>query len=748
MKYAVLLLCAASLYAQNTGAVKIIVQGTGGGTVVQQTGGVNYIPYIGSDTNTRAVTQDDVTGLLGAYYVRPGTIDYSTLLNRPTLFSGAYTDLSGKPSLFSGSYTDLSNKPALFSGAWSALTGRPAWADTFDGTYQSLGGTPPTGGGSGTANYISCGGVDDTATIVAAAPVIQLPTAACAVDAMNLPANANLRGPGTLKWISGRTGNAITESNANVVFDNLTVDLNGNLPAGASGGFFINGGNNFTIRNVRVTSTGAPAGMLNPAISVYNAGGLISNTTVDNTVKGEHLFINPNKRSDRKVLVDGWLSDGSNQNDIAVQNSGSEGPANVEITHFVISNVTDTNAGTGQQGNAVDTYLADGVTVHDGQVSNTRFSSVRFATSNGNQAYNIRSTGTQETAYYAELGGASNVFHDLVIENGVSGTNLTNVSQRANYPNDSPNTAYNITCRNMIDYCVQGEHDSIHDITVDGVPIGVHQGNGGTTGNNIVRNVTCTRTSTAYPNVDVCNALDVNIKSSAVDLVSGIATTNYTPLIGNIVGSALTSGNNITGITKANPAVISITGGTVPAVGSYVCFRQVAGMTQMNGLCSLITASSSSSLTTQIDSTGFGTFTAPTGGQKSWTMQFFNSAGAAQYTIPSNFVLSTDGTSGVFGSAQPTHPTYTAQASAGNPYAVGVGTSTPTTTNPEATPAGTTASGLVGNGTSDDTSALQAALNNNNVTILTAGNYKITSSLNLPANHQLFCVGNSGDQRE
>lgn len=37
----------------------------------------------------------------------------SQILNKPTLFSGAYTDLTGKPALFSGNYADLSGKPVI-----------------------------------------------------------------------------------------------------------------------------------------------------------------------------------------------------------------------------------------------------------------------------------------------------------------------------------------------------------------------------------------------------------------------------------------------------------------------------------------------------------------------------------------------------------------------------------------------------------------------------------------------------------
>ena len=35
------------------------------------------------------------------------------ILNKPTLFDGAYDSLTGKPTLFSGSYTDLTNKPTI-----------------------------------------------------------------------------------------------------------------------------------------------------------------------------------------------------------------------------------------------------------------------------------------------------------------------------------------------------------------------------------------------------------------------------------------------------------------------------------------------------------------------------------------------------------------------------------------------------------------------------------------------------------
>ena len=85
------------------------------------------------------------------------TNDYTQLINKPDLFSGAYADLTGAPVLFSGSYTDLTNKPTIpvdinqladssgilaanvFDGSYNSLSDLPS---LFNGQYSSLIGLP------------------------------------------------------------------------------------------------------------------------------------------------------------------------------------------------------------------------------------------------------------------------------------------------------------------------------------------------------------------------------------------------------------------------------------------------------------------------------------------------------------------------------------------------------------------------------------------------------------------------------
>ena len=98
------------------GSSTVVSDATLGGTGI--TGDVLYVqnPYTTTDENKLdGLEQSDWTATSGG----------AEILNKPTLFSGSYTDLSNQPSLFSGAYSALSGRPTLFSGSYSDLTNRP-----------------------------------------------------------------------------------------------------------------------------------------------------------------------------------------------------------------------------------------------------------------------------------------------------------------------------------------------------------------------------------------------------------------------------------------------------------------------------------------------------------------------------------------------------------------------------------------------------------------------------------------------
>lgn len=102
------------------------------------------------------------------------TTGAGAILNKPSIFSGAYSDLTGKPALFtgsyndltnrptlssvalSGSYVDLANKPNLFSGSYSDLSDKP---NLFSGNYADLANAPVIPAAQVSSDWSSTSGV-------------------------------------------------------------------------------------------------------------------------------------------------------------------------------------------------------------------------------------------------------------------------------------------------------------------------------------------------------------------------------------------------------------------------------------------------------------------------------------------------------------------------------------------------------------------------------------------------------------
>jgi hypothetical protein len=188
----------------------------------------------------------------------------------------------------------------------------------------------------------------------------------------------------------------------------------------------------------------------------------------------------------------------------------------------------------------------------------------------------------------------------------------------------------------MRGYAAWLEHDVARNFLVDGTPFGAVNGAGSNTGNNAVSGINCTRSNTAYPQVDVCLLLDTNMKTSAIDTVANITTSNYTPVISNIIGSNLAASVVVSGISKAAQAVVSYSSGTQPVTGAVFCFYGVSGMTQMNGQCPSVVSSTGSTFTVNLNTTAYSTYVAASGGQTANATAFFSSGTTPQYSLPTN----------------------------------------------------------------------------------------------------------------
>jgi len=143
--------------------------GKQGNVVINKTDGVYYkwianYTYVDvniKDWNSSTVPQNIINKPSLSTVATSG--NYSDLTGKPSLFDGDYNSLTNKPSipanqvqtdwnaisglgvllnkpsLFSGSYTDLTNKPTLFDGTYASLTGKPTLATVSStGSYNDL----------------------------------------------------------------------------------------------------------------------------------------------------------------------------------------------------------------------------------------------------------------------------------------------------------------------------------------------------------------------------------------------------------------------------------------------------------------------------------------------------------------------------------------------------------------------------------------------------------------------------------
>lgn len=65
----------------------------------------------------------------------------------------------------------------------------------------------------------------------------------------------------------------------------------------------------------------------------------------------------------------------------------------------------------------------------------------------------------------------------------------------------------------------------------------------------------------------------------------------------------------VTGITQANPAVVTVSSNTSFAAGSIIELSSVAGMTEINGITGVVASVSGAEITTDIDASGFSAWT-------------------------------------------------------------------------------------------------------------------------------------------
>lgn len=491
------------------------------------------------------------------------------------------------------------------------------------------------------------GSTDDSAAFnsaLAGTTVLLDGTKTYMVTNLTLANNVTLRGvsgSAKLKKVAASTTTYMFNlSGTNQRLENLTIDGAGIVQT-TSNKFLLfgNAPTNLQIVNCIWINSGTPDNTMG-AILAYNCTATIDgNRMTDSTVTGTQIKVDG--RANKYVKVCNNVLVGSQSNGIYITNSTGGYTSRsvvlpVEVCGNYIKSVTDGFSGTGQTGNAIVIYQADGVQVHHNQCISPRFTGVRVNSSADVQVQGNYVDGAGESSMYAELGAIGCQFIGNKIMNFVSGINLTNISQRS--PEDL-NFAYHNDLVNGIHYGIKVEHDVAKFNRIDGCPFPILIGFGSSSHDNHVFGNIITRSSTSYPNVIVPISID---RSMAPGDAAETVTNNILKsgvVIRQMFPMSFPDAAQITAITNATAMVVSYSNSTnpTPAIGQVWGFAQIGGMTELNGQTGTITAVNTGSKTMTfggIDSSAYGSFTSPTGGQKSSAVILYASGTTPHWSIP------------------------------------------------------------------------------------------------------------------
>jgi hypothetical protein len=154
-------------YDEDTGILRISDGVTPGGTIVSGGSGGSYTLPTATTTVKGGVKIDGTTITINNQIISAVQQDLSSYATQTYVTTRgyltsvgtiSYTDLSNKPTLFSGSYADLTNKPTLVT-SYTQLTDKPNLAGTYTFNVAADDSTLRTIGSEETVKFIGANGI-------------------------------------------------------------------------------------------------------------------------------------------------------------------------------------------------------------------------------------------------------------------------------------------------------------------------------------------------------------------------------------------------------------------------------------------------------------------------------------------------------------------------------------------------------------------------------------------------------------
>ncbi|MEM1307402.1 MAG: TIGR03808 family TAT-translocated repetitive protein, partial [Pseudomonadota bacterium] len=222
-------------------------------------------------------------------------------------------------------------------------------------------------------------------------------------------------GPASILTSIGVDAVLSAEDAVSVAIEDLTVAANNRpVTSDRAGAITTQAVGTVTLRDVVVSAPAAHG------IALYRCGGTLDGLTVTGAGQAGVFCLDG-----RAVMITGCTISDCANNGILVWQS-APGDDGAIITDNRISNIRSESGGTGQNGNAINVFRANGVTVSGNRMTDCAYSAIRANTSSNvvmtsNQARNIG-----EVALYAEFAFSGAVIAQNVVEQAATGVSVTN----------------------------------------------------------------------------------------------------------------------------------------------------------------------------------------------------------------------------------------------------------------------------------------------------------------------------------
>ncbi|MEM7215206.1 MAG: TIGR03808 family TAT-translocated repetitive protein [Pseudomonadota bacterium] len=241
------------------------------------------------------------------------------------------------------------------------------------------------------------------------------------VSNLNLPEHTVINGvPGaTVLEYAGGNHFVFGENLKQVSLAGLKFD-GGLLPVGeyADASLRINDANRLHIGNCHFTNSAASG------VEITRSAGVFKGNHIDSAVGSAGFFGHENTG----LLVDSNTVEECANGGILIHR-WRQGADNTIVTNNRVRKIAAINGGTGQWGNGINTYLADGIIIEGNHVSDCAFSTIRSNSCNNIQISDNTCLRAGESSIYSEFAFQGAKITGNIVDGGVTGISIANFNE-------------------------------------------------------------------------------------------------------------------------------------------------------------------------------------------------------------------------------------------------------------------------------------------------------------------------------